>query len=308
MEVESIPIDRIRPSPFQPRETFEKEKIAELADSIKGDDLVQPILVRKRGDTYEIIAGERRWRAYQFAGLTNIPALVKEASDIEARELSLVENWHRIALEPIEAEKFIARLFEDGTKTGRYKSIKDMSKKTGISQPTLQEIIMAHNEKGELGITGDTLTYTDLRETRVLKDEPELRKQVLELRGKGRLSRDDLREYSKVVTAVSEPVRTALLKEDSKLTLEEAQIIDRELATPSEKVRAIEMLEREKSPERVRSLISVMRLLQEQRFEQVDVVKEIDTGDVWICPHCNKKFHLMHVEPQGTHRFEEVIE
>jgi len=308
MELKIIPIDMIRPSPFQPRETFEKERIAELADSIKSEDLIQPILVRKKGDIYEIIAGERRWRAYQFAGLREIPAIEREANDIDARELSLIENWHRLALEPVEAEKFIANLFEDGTKTGRYGSVLDMSKKMGIPQTTLQEIILGHSEKKTLGITGDTLTYTDLRETRILKEEPVLRKQVLELREKGKLTRDDLREYSKVVTEVSKPVRTALLKENSKLTLEEARVIDTELSTPYEKQRAIEMLEREKSPERVKSLISVMRFLQEERFEQVDVVKEIDTGDIWICPHCSKKFHLLHIDPQGLHRFEEVAE
>jgi len=308
MELKNIPIDMIRPSPFQPRETFDKERIAELADSIKSEGLIQPILVRKKGDTYEIIAGERRWRAYQFAGLTEIPVIEREADDIEARELSLTENWHRLALEPIEAEKFIVNLFTDGTKTGRYKSIQDMSKKTGISRTTIQEITLAHYEKEELGVTGDTLTYTDLRETRILKEEPVLRKQVLELREKGKLIRDDLREYSKVVTEVSKPVRAALLKENSKLTLEEARVIDTELSTPYEKQRAIGMLEREKSPERVRSLISVMRFLQEERFEQVDVVKEIDTGDIWICPHCSKKFHLLHIEPLGSHRFEEVAE
>lgn len=308
MELKNIPIDMIRPSPFQPRETFDKERIAELADSIKSEDLIQPILVRKKGGTYEIIAGERRWRAYQFAGLTEIPVIEREADDIEARELSLIENWHRLALEPIEAERFIANLFENGTKTGRYRSAQDMSKKIGIPQPTLQEIILAHYEKGELGISADTLTYTDLQATRILKDEPELRKQALQLREKGKLSRDELREFSKVITNVSQPVRTALLKEDSKLTLEEARVIDTELSTPYEKQRAIEMLEREKSPERVRSLVSVMRLLEEERFREMDVIKEIDTGDVWVCPHCSKKFHLIHVEPQGTHRFEEVSE
>lgn len=308
MELKIIPIDKIRPNPFQPRETFDKERIAELADSIKSEGLIQPILVRKKGDSYEIIAGERRWRAYQFAGLTEIPVVEREADDIEARELSLIENWHRLALEPLEAEKFIANLFTDGTKTGRYKSMQDMSKKTGISRTTLQEIILARYEKEELGVTGDTLTYTDLRETRILKEEPALRKQVLELREHGKLSRDKLREFSKVVTEVSQPVRTALLKENSKLTPEEARVIDTSLTTPYEKQRAIEMLEREKSPERVKSLIGVMRQLQEQRFEEVDVVKEIDTGDIWICPHCNKKFHLLHIEPQGTHRFEEVSE
>ena len=306
MEIKTIPIDRIRPSPFQPRESFEKEKIEELAESIKGGDLVQPILVRKKGDTYEIIAGERRWRAYQFAGLTEIPALEREADDIEARELSLMENWHRLALEPIEAEKFIVKLFGDGIKTGRYKLSLDMSRKTGIPQPTLEQIILAHYEKVDLAITGNHLTYTDLRETRILKDEPELRKQVLELREKGKLSRDELREFSKTIAEVSEPVRVALLKEDSKLTPQEALTIDTELATPSEKLWAIEMLEKEKSPQRVSSLIRIIRAIEKQ--QEIEVVKQIDTGDIWICPECNGKFHLIHVEPYRTHRFEEEIE
>lgn len=308
MEVKTIPVDKIRPSPFQPRETFEKETIAELSESIKGSDLVQPILVRKKGNTYEIVAGERRWRAYQFAGLKEIPAIEREVSDIEARELSLVENWHRLALEPVEAEKYIAGLFEDGIKTGRYKSVQEMSRKTGIPRQTLEEILLAHNEKKELGATGGTLTYTDLRETRVLKDRPELRKQVLELRAKGKLSRDQLREFSNVITEVSEPVRQALFKEDRSLTPQEAKVIDTELTMPDEKRRAIETIEREKSPDRVRSLVRVIRLIDEERLRRVDVTREIDTGDIWICPECNKRFHLIHVEPQGTHRFEEAIE
>jgi len=308
MEMKILPIDQIRPSPFQPRELFEKEKISELADSIKGSELVQPILVRKKGDTYEIIAGERRWRAYQFAGLKEIPAIEREADDIEARELSLIENWHRLTLEPGEAERFIAGLFEDGTKTGRYKSVQDMSRKTGIPRKTLDEIILAHHERKELGGTGATLTYTDLRETRILKGKPALRKQVLELRERGKLSRDQLREFSKTVVEVSEPVKRALLKDDSKLTAENARIIDTELSTPEEKTRAIEILEREAARGRIKPVISVIRQVEQERPERVEVIREIDTGDVWICPECNKRFRLIHVEPHGTHRFEEVIE
>ena len=304
--IKIIPIEKIRPNPFQPRETFRKKEIEELADSIKGSGLIQPILVRKKGDTYEIIAGERRWRAYQYAGLNEIPAIIKEANDVEAKELSLIENWHRLALEPREAERFIADLYEDGIKSGRYKSIGDMARKTGISPQTLKEILLAHKEREELGATGGTLTYTDLRETRVLKKQPELRKRVLKLRERGKLSRDQLRSFSKTVMEVSEPVRGALLKEDSKLTPEEAKLIDVELVTPEEKKRAIEMLEREKSPDRIRSLIHVVREIEEERLKEV--VKEIDSGDIWICPICNKKFHLIHVEPSGTHRFEEVVE
>jgi len=306
MEFKIIPLDKIRPNPFQPRESFSKEEIEELAESIKGTDLVQPILVRKKGKTYEIIAGERRWRAAQFAKLKEIPAIVREADDLETRELSLIENWHRLALQPLEAERFIAKLYEDGVKAGRYKSINDMSKKTGIPYGTLSELITANKERKELELS-PVITYTDLRETRVLKDKPELRKQVLELREKGKLSRDELREFSNVVERVSEPVRKALLKEDSKLTPEEALVIDVELLTPEEKIRAIEEIEKERTPERVRRLVRVIREIEEMRKE-IEIVKEIDTGDIWLCPVCNKKFHLIHVEPSGTHRFEEVVE
>jgi len=306
--IEMIPVDKIRPSPFQPRETFAKKEIEELADSIKGSGLIEPILVRKKGDTYEIIAGERRWRAYQYAGLKEIPVIVKRADDIEARELSLVENWHRLALEPHETERFIVGLYEDGIKSGKYTSIEDMASKTGIPQATLQEILLSHGEKKALGITGDTLSYTDLRETRVLKDQPGLRRQVLELREKGKLTRDELREFSKTVIEVSEPVRRALLKENSKLTPEEARLVDVELVNPQKKITAIETLEREKSPDRIRSLIHVIREIEEERPKELEIVKEVDTGDVWICPACNKKFHLVHVDPSKTHKFEEVVE
>jgi len=308
MEFQILPLDRIRPSPFQPRETFPKEEIEELSKSIKASDLLQPILVRKKGENYEIIAGERRWRAAQFANLEKIPAIIREANDDEARELSLIENWHRLALQTKEAESFIFRLYKNGLKSSRYKSVNDMAKKTGIPEGTLREIITAQKEKNELGIrTGANLTYTDLRETRIIKEQPELRKQVLELRERGKLSRDELREFSKVVTEVSEPVRKALLREDLKLAPEEALVIDTELITPEEKIRAIEEIGRERTPDRVKRLVRVIRNIEEMRKE-IELVKEIDTGDIWLCPVCKKKFHLTHVEPSKSHRFEEVIE
>jgi len=306
MEFKIIPTDKIRPNPFQPRESFSKEEIEELAESIKGTGLVQPIMVRRKGEIYEIVAGERRWRASQFAKLKEIPAIVREADDLETRELSLIENWHRLALQPIEAEKFVAKLYEDGVKAGRYKGINDMSRKTGIPNQTLSDLISSHKEREELGLSA-TVTYTDITATRVLKDEPKLRKQLLTLREKGKLSRDELREYARVARRVSEPVRRALLKEDSKLTPEEALVIDAELIAPEEKIRAIEEIERERTPERVRRLVRIIREIGETRKE-IEVVKAVDTGDVWICPICSKKFHLLHVDPGGTHRFEEVVE
>ena len=302
-----IPINKIKPNPFQPRKLFDKEKIKELADSIRGKDLVQPIIVRKKGNTYQIIAGERRWRAYQFAGLKKIPAIERDADDTDAREISLIENLHRLELEPIEAEKFIVRLYKDGIKKKRYESIKDMSDKTGISQSTLQEIILAHQDRKSLGVTSDILTYTDFRETKPLKDKPKLRKQILKLREKGKLKRDDLRKYAETVEKVSEPVREALLKEDSKLTPEEARVIDVELSAPTMKMRAIRALEAEKSSDRVRSLVHVVKLMEEGKAREIEFV-ETDTGVMWTCPICKKKYHLIHVEPTKKHEFEKVVE
>jgi ParB family chromosome partitioning protein len=307
MEIKMIPVDKIRPSPFQPRETFDKEKIKELADSIKGSELVQPILVRKKGRTYQIIAGERRWRAYQFAELKKIPAVEREADDIEARELSLIENLHRLELVPIEAEKFIVKLYEDGGKKKRYNSVKDMSEKTGIPQSTLQEIISANQERKGLGITGDTLTYTDFRETRSIKDKPKLRKQILKLREKGKLKRDDLRRYAETAEKVSEPVKEALLKENSKLSPDEAEVIDAELPTSIAKTQAIKALETERSPNRVKSLINVIKIMEEEKKREIEFV-ETDTGVVWTCPICKKKYHLTHIEPTKGHSFVEVVE
>lgn len=231
MELKTILISKIRPNPFQPRETFEKETIQELADSIKASDLVQPILVRKDGDTYEIIAGERRWRAYQFAKIKEIPCIVREPrpDDIETRELSIIENWHRLRLEPNEAEKFIAKLYEDGVKEGRYKSLRDMERKTGISNQILSRLVMAHKERKEVGLQStlqEKLTYEDYYRTRPLEREPEVRKIVLEKRARGELrQRDELRSFSETVAKASEPVKKAMLKPKSKITPEKAEII-----------------------------------------------------------------------------------
>lgn len=304
MEIKMISVDKIRPNPFQPRETFDKEKIKELADSIKGEDLVQPILVRKKGRTYQIIAGERRWRAYQFAKLKRIPAIEREADDMEARELSLIENWHRLRLDPIEAENFIATLYEDGVKAGRYKSILDMSRKTGIPRQTLDALVSAYKEKANQKLPS-MATYEDVERTTPLRDQPELRKKVLKLRVKGKIRAENLREFAKTTKEVSEPIRDALLKEDSKLTPVEARVIDVELPTPSEKMRVIEELEKERSSERVKSHIEFIRWMGQEKEREAKIV-ETATGDVWTCPICNKEYRLIHVEPEGTHRFKEV--
>jgi ParB family transcriptional regulator, chromosome partitioning protein len=97
-----VGINEIRPNTLQPRKDFDDNAILELTASVKEKGIIQPIIVRQSGNVYEIIAGERRWRAAQRAGITRVPVVVKEASDREALELALIENLQREDLNPIE--------------------------------------------------------------------------------------------------------------------------------------------------------------------------------------------------------------
>src|SRR5574344_1768752 len=101
-EVFELAIDDIMPNRFQPREVFDDESINELAQSIKEHGVIQPIIVRKIGDKYEIVAGERRYRASQVAGKTTIPALIRNIDDKESAKIALLENLQRKNLTSIE--------------------------------------------------------------------------------------------------------------------------------------------------------------------------------------------------------------
>lgn len=111
--VASIPIEDILPDKNQPRRHFDEALIEELAASIRSKGVIQPILVRKEGAKYRIIAGERRWRASQRAGLRNVPALVKDVTERQAFELALIENVQREDLNPIEEAEAYRRLIEE---------------------------------------------------------------------------------------------------------------------------------------------------------------------------------------------------
>jgi ParB family chromosome partitioning protein len=100
--VERVPLSHIRPCPFQPRKDFPDAALRELADSISQQGIVQPLIVRARADHYELIAGERRWRAAQLAGLAEVPVVVRAVEDTVALELALIENLQRENLNPLE--------------------------------------------------------------------------------------------------------------------------------------------------------------------------------------------------------------
>ncbi|MBL8953131.1 MAG: ParB/RepB/Spo0J family partition protein [Myxococcaceae bacterium] len=108
-----LPVDQIRPDTRQPRREFEPGAIEELAKSLQHQGVLQPVLVRKDGSRYRLIAGERRWRAAQKAGLKELPALLRDASDGEAFELALVENLQREDLKPLELAEGYKRLIDE---------------------------------------------------------------------------------------------------------------------------------------------------------------------------------------------------
>lgn len=112
--LQTIEVDLIQRGTYQPRVHFEPEALQELADSIKAQGVIQPIVVRSIGEhRYELIAGERRWRAAQLAGLSEIPAVVKELSDQAAAAVSLIENIQRENLNPLEESRALQRLIDE---------------------------------------------------------------------------------------------------------------------------------------------------------------------------------------------------
>jgi ParB family chromosome partitioning protein len=108
--VHQINLANIVPSALQPRKDFAREALQELIDSIRQHGIIQPLIVRQAGARFELIAGERRWRAAQEIGLTEVPAIIRSANDLEVLELSLIENLQRADLNPIEEAQGYARL------------------------------------------------------------------------------------------------------------------------------------------------------------------------------------------------------
>jgi len=115
--VNEIAIDLISPNPNQPRKTFNEESLQELAESIAGHGILQPLVVTKFGETYRIVAGERRFRAAKLAGLSAVPVIIKELTEQEVREIALVENLQREDLNPMEESEALYNLLTENNLT-----------------------------------------------------------------------------------------------------------------------------------------------------------------------------------------------
>jgi len=136
-ELRELPVGLIKPNPGQPRTTFDPEALAALAASIEASGIVQPLLVRPLPDgSYELVAGERRWRAAQQAGLEKVPAVVREQAEAERLQAALIENMVREDLNPVEEAKACAALVED---LGLTKE--ELARRVGRSRPAVSNLI-----------------------------------------------------------------------------------------------------------------------------------------------------------------------
>jgi ParB family transcriptional regulator, chromosome partitioning protein len=131
-----IDIDLIEPSPYQPRTRFREEALEELARSIQSSGIIQPLVVRPLGKRYQLIAGERRWRAAQLAGLKSVPAIVRQVPDELALEMTLVENIQREDLNAIEQARAFERLMDEFHATQE-----DVAERTGKDRTTVANAI-----------------------------------------------------------------------------------------------------------------------------------------------------------------------
>ncbi len=154
--VQRVPLNRIQASPLQPRKDFSEESLRELADSIREQGIVQPLIVRERNGRFELIAGERRWRAAQLLQLAEVPVISREADDRTVLELALIENLQRENLNAIEEARGYAHLAEQFQLTQEEIALKVGKSRAVVANATrllkLPEIVLGYLRDGRLSV------------------------------------------------------------------------------------------------------------------------------------------------------------
>ncbi len=200
-----VDTDRIDPSPYQPRTQFREEALRELSESIRSAGIIQPLILRKNGERYQLIAGERRWRAALLAELKRVPAIVRDIPEEQALEITLVENIQREDLSPIEQAKAFERMTDEFGFTQE-----QLAKRTGKDRSTVTNTLRLLNldksiqemiDRGKLsaGHGRALLSIEDLR----------LRKALAERAARGRLNVRQIERFAarkKSRTAAPAPV------------------------------------------------------------------------------------------------------
>lgn len=210
-EIVLLNLDRVVPRKKQNREIFDPEKLQELANSIKEQGVLQPILVRQKGEnSYEIIAGERRYRACKMIGLDRIPAIIKSADEMGSMIDSFLENAQREDLTPVEKENAIIDLW----RTGKFDSTRDLDRTLGYGLGYCGGIIEARTFREKYSIP-PTITTSTIISTKGLEDE--IRQRLLQRVGKdeGKFGQvRTVRELKSIVEKAPSPIVNRLLNDE----------------------------------------------------------------------------------------------
>lgn len=201
--IQNVNIDYIIPNRFQPRLTFDEKSLNELASSIKEHGIIQPLVLRRLGDKYEIIAGERRYKAAQLAGLTEVPAIISNIDDNKSAEIALVENVQRRNLNSLEEAKSYKKILD---KEGLTQD--ELAKKIGVSQSTIANKLRLLNLTSEAqdALMNDKISERHARSLLSVTD-PEKQKELLNKVISERLTVRQLDdEIKKENGSISEPV------------------------------------------------------------------------------------------------------
>lgn len=206
MKLEEILMKKVRPNPLQPRESFPKDRIQELARSIDAQGLLEPIIVRDMGGDYQIIAGERRWRAFSFLKKNKIPAIVWDIqNDVEVAEKSLIENWMREDLTSVERENMLYQIKEMAGYNNQ-----ELAKRMGLTKGTVGAYITAKKDRDKLN-RGIGITTRDITKTRGLDDKT--RQWLLDKLETGEISKHEPEKKVRILKKAPEKLREAIVEE-----------------------------------------------------------------------------------------------
>ena len=199
---------KIHANPLQPRQEFDREKLQELANSIREAELLQPIVVREDAGEYELVAGERRFKAFQILKEPKIPSIVRVfKDDTDVLEKSLIENLQRDDLTSIERENAVGSLWE----SKRYETKRELAKKLGIKENTVGTIINAKEDRERLS-SEETISTRTLGATAGLDDKP--RKKLLDAISDGKIEPTKVDDVTKKLREFSEPEQQLEILED----------------------------------------------------------------------------------------------
>ena len=217
-----IPVDHIEANPHQPRKAFDFKSLGELAASIRASGVIQPVIVRRHADGYQLIAGERRWRAARQAGLERIPALVRDATDAQSLELALIENLLREDLNPMEEAEAYQKLLAQFSWTQE-----ELAQRIGKDRSSIANCLRLLKLPAEIqaDLRGGRLTMGHARALLALGTDAEqlrLRDEILAHDWSVRATEDSVRAAEELARKRGAPVKRARRRSAELAALEEA--------------------------------------------------------------------------------------